>query len=271
MPSPIPVELTDQIIDDFEKDHDMLRTCCLVSRYWISRARHHRFSLMKLEESNIEAAVQLFKASPWILGTAAQSFVTQVRAFPFAIITESDGQNYDSSSWEELLGALPAVQSLCIRDSTLPFLRFFRRNEHSQSYARLRYLRLRMAWTDGLEGLAELLSCFPQLEILLLYNLSLGNNDYQSAGTTLLAAIPTVLQCIFRGLKYFQYHPGTYRLPDVDPFPSFVRAYGLKTHIRTLDYIPEWGRGKEQRTSELMDLVGPSLAHFSLSVNPSEC
>ncbi|PIL35671.1 hypothetical protein GSI_02401 [Ganoderma sinense ZZ0214-1] len=62
--SELPPELYDCILDYFSEDKSTLRTCALVTRKWLPRARYHLFRSIYIDWSNCDAFTRLLASSP---------------------------------------------------------------------------------------------------------------------------------------------------------------------------------------------------------------
>ena len=51
MPCPLPPEILDLIVDDLHDEPDALKSCCIVSKSWVPRARKYLFSHVELHAS----------------------------------------------------------------------------------------------------------------------------------------------------------------------------------------------------------------------------
>ena len=143
--SGLPCELLDHIVDFLHDSRTPLRNCCLVSKSWIPRTRRHLFAEIYLRTpKSLESwkkafpdpsispacyAIFLWIGCPQVVTTKGAEAGGWIASFSGVEHLQFGGQDVHARGWEAAFvmfhGFSPAVKSLRMRMSHLPFPHFF--------------------------------------------------------------------------------------------------------------------------------------------------
>ena len=149
--SGFPCEILDHIVDLLHDSQAYgqipldLRNCCLISKSWIPRTRRHLFAEIHFRtQKNLESwkktfpdpstsparyAKFLWIGCPQVVMAEGAGTGGWIPSFSSVKHLELGGQDVDARGWEVVFalfhGFSPAIKSLCMNMSLLPFPRFF--------------------------------------------------------------------------------------------------------------------------------------------------
>ena len=144
MPSSLPSEILDLIVDYLHDDPTALKTCCLLSKSWISRTRTHLFSRVKfhLEKAPLKSWMKAFPdpsnspacysshlliCGPPVTVVAGIDARAWIRAFDHIVALKVDtGRGGDDQvSLIPLHGLSPTLKSLSLLFRSIPLSEIF--------------------------------------------------------------------------------------------------------------------------------------------------
>lgn len=216
---------------------------------------------------NVRSLAKLFDEPP-VLGVPIGSLVTN----PLSDCSEYGRMDSEAIWWEKVFAQFTNIRYLNIFDRSSPFINLFHELEDKVAYTRsITVLTLVETSFEDTEVFAEFISHFTSLRTLIICSMTWDNPvDYSSVKT--LAAPPATLQGIFQGLRHFSYEPVCefdqmmFGIPTENRLIPFLRAYGLQSHIRTLEYRAT----SDIWNSEFLKLVAPSLEYFAFCIDPGK-
>jgi hypothetical protein len=150
----LPADLLDEVVDHLHDTKDALRSCCLVSKSWIPRARKHLFADIEFHDaSNLRSWKNAFPDP----STSPACYTKNLLIKPLAAVAAADAEE---GGWIPSFSQVVRVEIFVRRTNTVESLVSF----HGFSLA-LKSLRLNFD-ARGPSRVFNLISSFPRLEDL---------------------------------------------------------------------------------------------------------